>query len=163
MSTISSSAVPRTYNLHVPSGSPATPPIPATTPAPATSAARVRLDKWLWAARFFKTRSLAAQAVEGGKVDVNGERAKRARPIHAGETITVRRPPYEQHLVVRGVSEVRGPASVAAALYEETAASKAAREALAFQLKNAPTLVFEGGGRPTKRNRREIQRVKRKW
>jgi ribosome-associated heat shock protein Hsp15 len=131
-----------------------------SAPAPST---RVRLDKWLWAARFFKTRSAAAQAVDGGKVDVNGERGKRARLVQAGETITIRRPPYEHHIVVRGVSEVRGPASVAAMLYEETPASKEARETLAFQLKNAPTLSFEGGGRPTKRDRRDIQRVRQKW
>jgi ribosome-associated heat shock protein Hsp15 len=139
--------------------------IPAP-PAPdrnATPLARVRLDKWLWAARFYKTRSAAAQAVDGGKVDINGERAKRARLVQPGEIVTVRRPPYQHEIVVRGVSEVRGPASLAATLYEETAASKQARETLAFQLKNAPTLSFEGGGRPTKRDRREIERVKQKW
>jgi ribosome-associated heat shock protein Hsp15 len=125
--------------------------------------ARVRLDKWLWAARFFKTRSAAAQAVDGGKVDINGERAKRAHLVQPGETITVRRPPHEHVVVVRGLSDVRGPAPAAAALYEETAASKQARETLAFQLKNAPTLAFDGGGRPTKRDRRDIQRVKQKW
>lgn len=117
----------------------------------------------MWAARFFKTRSAAAQAVDGGKVDLNGERAKRAHLVQPGETITVRRPPYEHHVVVRGLSEVRGPASVAATLYEETVASKEARQLLAFQLKNAPTLSFDGGGRPTKRDRRDIQRVKQKW
>ena len=130
-----------------------------TAPLPA----RVRLDKWLWAARFFKTRSAAAEAVDGGKVDMGGQRAKRARLLQPGESITIRRPPYEYHVVVRGLSEVRGPASAAALLYEETPASKQAREALAFQLKNAPTLSFEGGGRPTKRNRREIERIKPKW
>lgn len=125
--------------------------------------ARVRLDKWLWAARFFKTRSAAAQAVDGGKVDMNGERAKRAHLVQPGETITVRRPPYEHHVVVRGLSDVRGSAPIAAALYEETPASKQVRATLAYQLKNAPTLSFEGGGRPTKRDRREIERIKPKW
>lgn len=125
--------------------------------------ARVRLDKWLWAARFFKTRSAAAQAVDGGKIDVNGERAKRAHQVRVGETVTVRRPPYEHHVAVRGVAELRGSAAVAALLYEETAESKQAREKLAYQLKNAPTLQFEGGGRPTKRDRREIERIKNKW
>ncbi len=124
---------------------------------------RVRLDKWLWAARFFKTRSAAAQAVDGGKIDINGERAKRSRLIQPGETVTVRRPPYDHHVVVLALSDVRGPAAAAAALYEETDASKKARELLAFQLKNAPTLSFEGGGRPTKRDRRDIQRVRQKW
>src|SRR5215831_17510048 len=122
---------------------------------------RVRLDKWLWAARFFKTRSLAAQAVDGGKIDVNGERAKRARLVQAGDRVVVRRPPFEHHLVVRGLAEVRGPARTAAALYEETAESREARERLAYQLKHAPTLSFTGGGRPTKRDRREIERLKR--
>ncbi len=144
----------------------------ARTPAPANGTAngtanlsrtRVRLDKWLWAARFFKTRSAAAQAVDGGKIDINGERAKRAHLVQPGEIITVRRPPYEHHVVVRGLTDTRGPASVAAMLYEETAASRQARETLAFQLKNAPTLSFEGGGRPTKRDRRDIQRVRQKW
>lgn len=123
----------------------------------------MRLDKWLWAARFFKTRSAAADAVDGGKVDIAGDRAKRARPVQVGDVVTIRRPPYEQHIVVRGLSELRGPASVAAKLWEETAESKQARERLAFQLKNAPTLTFTGGGRPTKRDRREIQKVKEKW
>jgi len=128
---------------------------------PETPAARVRLDKWLWAARFFKTRSLAAQAVDGGKVDVNGERAKRSRMVQPGDTVVIRRPPYEQILVVRGLSELRGPAVAAAALYEETTESREARERLAYQLKNAPTLMFVGGGRPTKRDRRRIDRLKR--
>ena len=124
---------------------------------------RVRLDKWLWAARFFKTRSAAATAVDGGKVDVNGERAKRAHQVQAGETITIRRPPYEQHIVVRGVAELRGPAAVAVTLYEETVESREARARLAYQLKNAPTLTFQGSGRPTKRDRREIERLKNRW
>jgi len=131
-------------------------------PAPDPSA-RVRLDKWLWAARFYKTRSAAAQAVDGGKIDVNGERAKRAHGVQVVETITVRRPPYELHLVVRWLADVRGTAAIAATLYEETAASREAREKLAYQLKNAPTLTFQGAGRPTKRDRREIERLKNRW
>jgi ribosome-associated heat shock protein Hsp15 len=125
--------------------------------------ARVRLDKWLWAARFFKTRSAAAQAVDGGKVDINGERGKRSHQVQAGETITIRRPPHEMHIVVRALAELRGPAAVAATLYEETEQSREARARLAYQLKNAPTLTFEGGGRPTKRDRREIERLKNRW
>jgi ribosome-associated heat shock protein Hsp15 len=123
----------------------------------------MRLDKWLWAARFYKTRSAAAQAVDGGKVDLGGERAKRARLIQAGDVVTVRRPPYQHQVVVRGLAEQRGPAAVAATLWEETPESRTAREILAFQLKNAPTLSFEGGGRPTKRDRRDIQKIKEKW
>ena len=94
---------------------------------------------------------------------MKGERAKRAHLVQLGEIITVRRPPYEYQVLVRGLAELRGPAAVAATLYEETTASKRARETLAFQLKNAPTLSFEGGGRPTKRDRRDIQKVKQKW
>jgi ribosome-associated heat shock protein Hsp15 len=135
----------------------------STPTTPPSAVARVRLDKWLWAARFFKTRSLAAQAVDGGKVDINGDRARRARLVQVGDTIVIRRPPYQHEIVVQGVSEMRGPAAAAAALYQETAASRQAREMLAFQLKNAPTLSFEGGGRPTKRDRRDIARLKRGW
>src|SRR5215218_1431268 len=89
-------------------------------------AGRVRLDKWLWAARFFKTRSQAAEAIEGGKVQVAGERVKRAKLVQAGDELRIRLGPYEHVVLVRGVSERRGPASVAAQLYEETAESKAA-------------------------------------
>jgi ribosome-associated heat shock protein Hsp15 len=121
----------------------------------------VRLDKWLWAARLFKTRSAAAQAIDGGKVDIAGDRAKRSRLVQVGNLVVVRRPPYEHHLVVRGLAEVRGPAKVAATLYEETAQSREARERLTYQLKNAPTPTFAGGGRPTKRDRRVIERLKR--
>jgi ribosome-associated heat shock protein Hsp15 len=121
----------------------------------------VRLDKWLWAARFFKTRSAAAQAIDGGKIDIAGERAKRSRLVQVGDVVVIRRPPFEYHIVVRGLSELRGPAKVAVTLYEETAESRAARDKLAYQLKHAPTLTFTGGGRPTKRDRREIDRLKR--
>jgi ribosome-associated heat shock protein Hsp15 len=125
------------------------------------AAPRVRLDKWLWAARLFKTRSSAAQAIDGGKVDIAGERARRSRLVQVGELVVVRRPPYEHHLIVRGLAEVRGPAKVAATLYEETGESRAAREKLTYQLKHAPTPTFSGGGRPTKRDRRVIDRLKR--
>jgi ribosome-associated heat shock protein Hsp15 len=125
--------------------------------------ARVRLDKWLWAARFYKTRSAAAAAVDGGKIDVNGDRAKRARLVQVGDVIVLRRPPYEHHLIVRGLSELRGPAKTAVTLYEESSASREAREKLAYQMKNAPVLTFQGLGRPTKRDRRVIERLKRGW
>jgi ribosome-associated heat shock protein Hsp15 len=75
---------------------------------------RVRLDKWLWAARFFKTRALAAEAVAGGKVQVNGDRAKRARPVQTGDEVRVRHGPYDHVVVVRALSARRGPASAAA-------------------------------------------------
>ena len=120
---------------------------------------KVRLDKWLWAARFFKTRSLAADAIEGGKVELNGERVKRAKNVQAGDEVSVRLGPYEHVVVVRGLSERRGPASVAQTLYEETAESRATREKLAAQLKMAPpAFVFEDRGRPTKKDRRDLSR-----
>src|SRR5437764_14974830 len=81
---------------------------------------KVRLDKWLWAARFFKTRALAATAIETGKVEVNGERAKRAKLLQVGDSLRIRLGPYYHVVTVRGLSEHRGPASIAATLYEET-------------------------------------------
>jgi ribosome-associated heat shock protein Hsp15 len=124
-------------------------------------AGRVRLDKWLWAARFFKTRSLAADAVGGGKVLVGGERAKPAKLLQAGDEVRLRLGPYEHIVIVRGISERRGPATVATTLYEETRESRAAREKLAEQLRMAPAgFVFEEKGRPTKRDRREIERLR---
>lgn len=122
---------------------------------------RVRLDKWLWAARFYKTRALAAEAIDGGKVDVNATRAKRAKMVQPGDEVTVRQTPFEHVVIVRGVSERRGPAKVAATLYEETAASKAKREALATQIRSMPADDWDTG-RPTKRDRREIERFRRR-
>jgi len=121
---------------------------------------RVRLDKWLWAARFFKTRSLAADAIEGGKVEVNGDRAKRAKQVGAGDEVRVRIGAFEHVVQVRDVSERRGPATEAATLYEETAASVKAREALALQLRAANAAYGHDEGRPTKKDRREIQRFR---
>jgi ribosome-associated heat shock protein Hsp15 len=124
-------------------------------------AGRVRLDKWLWAARFFKTRSLAADAVGGGKVLVGGERVKPAKLLQAGDEVRLRLGPYEHVVIVRGISERRGPASVAATLYEETDASRAARAKLSEQLRMAPAaFIYEDKGRPTKRDRREIDRFR---
>jgi ribosome-associated heat shock protein Hsp15 len=117
----------------------------------------VRLDRWLWAARFFKTRSIAAQAVDGGKVQVNGDRAKRSRVLSIGDQVRVRRGPFEFHLTVTELSERRGPAAEAARLYRETEASRHAREALATQLRFSRAPVYEGKGRPTKRDRRRIE------
>jgi ribosome-associated heat shock protein Hsp15 len=123
---------------------------------------RVRLDKWLWAARFYKTRTLAAEAIAGGKVQVNGDRAKRARPLAVGDEIRVRQGPYEHFVVVRALSERRGPASQAAGLYEETAESREAREKLAIQLKTLHAAFVPERGRPTKRDRRDMERLKGK-
>jgi ribosome-associated heat shock protein Hsp15 len=122
---------------------------------------RVRLDKWLWAARFYKTRGLAADAIDGGRVDVNGTRAKRAKMVQVGDEVRVRQTPFEHVVHVRGISERRGPASVAATLYEETLESKAKLEALATQIRSMPTDDWDSG-RPTKRDRRQIDRFKRR-
>ena len=122
--------------------------------------ARVRLDKWLWAARFYKTRALASEAVAGGKVQVNGDRAKRARPVQPGDEVRIRQGPYEHHVVVRALSARRGPASAAAELYEEGADSIAAREAMALQLKSLHAAFVPDKGRPTKKDRRELGRLK---
>jgi ribosome-associated heat shock protein Hsp15 len=120
----------------------------------------VRLDKWLWAARFYKTRALAAEAIDGGKVDVNGDRAKRAKAVRAGDHIHLRLPPYAWHVVVLGLSERRGPASVAVTLYEETRESREARELLALRLKSMPPPLFTEKGKPSKKQRREINELK---
>jgi ribosome-associated heat shock protein Hsp15 len=120
---------------------------------------RVRLDRWLWAARFFKTRALAAAAIGAGKVEVNGERAKRAKPITVGDRLKIRRGPFAYLVVVQVVSEHRGPPAAAAALYTEDADGKLARERLAEQLRVAPSPRYQGKGRPTKKDRRDIERL----
>jgi ribosome-associated heat shock protein Hsp15 len=122
---------------------------------------RVRLDKWLWAARFFKTRALAAEAIDGGKVEVNDARAKRAKMVQLGDAVRVRQTPFEHVVIVRGIADRRGPASVAATLYEETPESKKKREALVTQIRSMPSDDWETG-RPTKRDRRDIERFKRR-
>lgn len=126
-----------------------------------SSSDRVRLDKWLWAARWFKTRALAAQAVAGGKIRVNSERPKRARLIQLGEDVRIRKGPYEFQVIVTGLSEVRGPASVAQQLYRETEESQRGRALLAFQLRSQPQVTYSGKGRPTKRDRRAIDQLRR--
>ena len=116
----------------------------------------MRLDKWLWAARFFKTRALSVEAIEGGRVSVNGDRAKPAKEVRVGDGITVRRPPFELAVVVKELSDKRGPAAVAATLYEETAESRARRTVLAAEMKAMPQPRFKG--RPTKKTRRDYER-----
>lgn len=121
----------------------------------------LRLDKWLWSARFFKTRSAAAEAVRGGQVELNGQKTKPARVIAPGDELRVRRGPFEHRVRVLAVSRQRGPATKAAALYEELPESLAARERLAEQLKlEARTGLRPPPGRPTKKNRRAIVRFK---
>ena len=123
---------------------------------------RVRLDKWLWAARFYKTRSLAAEAVEKGKVEVNGERAKRAKLLQAGDSLRIRLGPYQHIVTVSALSEKRGPASVAAALYEESPEGRRAREAMQIQVRGAQSVPGYERGRPSKKDRREIERLRRR-
>ena len=124
----------------------------------------IRIDKWLWAARFFKTRSLAAEAVSGGKVEINGERAKPSRIVRAGDKLCVRRGPYEWIVVVKDVSRLRGPAPQAQRLYDETEESMRQRQAIAAQLQLERPPEFDAPGRPTKRDRRAISRfTKRGW
>lgn len=118
-----------------------------------------RLDKWLWAARFYKTRSLASEAIAGGKVQVNGERAKRSRPVKVGDQVRLRQGPFEHVVTVRGVSSRRGPSAEAQKLYDETPESRAARERMAEQVRlMAIAPAYEGQGRPTKKDRRRLAR-----
>ncbi|HMG18947.1 MAG TPA: S4 domain-containing protein [Gemmatimonadales bacterium] len=120
---------------------------------------KVRVDKWLWAARFFKTRGLAAAAVGGGKVYVNGSRAKPAKQVQVGDTLRVRVGPYDWFVTVRAVTERRGSARDAQLLYDESPEGRAARERLAEAHKIAPAPTYQGKGRPTKKDRRELQRL----
>ena len=116
----------------------------------------MRLDKWLWAARFFKTRSTAVEAINGGRVSVNGERAKPAQELKAGDAVSIRTPPFEYAVVVKSLSEKRGSAAVAAALFQETEESRARRTVLAAEMKSLPQPRFKG--RPTKKTRRDYER-----
>ena len=119
---------------------------------------KMRLDKWLWAARFFKTRSLATQAVDAGKVRLNGERPKPAREIKAGDRLQISVGEFEWTLSVVGLSLQRGPAPVAQALYQEDAESMAKRQQQIADRKLQANPAAEIKGRPTKRDRRQIRR-----
>ena len=124
----------------------------------------IRIDKWLWAARFFKTRSLAADAVTGGKIDVNDAGAKPSRIMRLGDKLSIRRGPYESTVVVKGLAKVRGPASEAQLLYEETEESIRNRELASAQLKLERPPEFHSPGRPSKKDRRAVLRfTKRGW
>jgi ribosome-associated heat shock protein Hsp15 len=123
---------------------------------------RVRIDKWLWAARFFKTRALATEAVLGGHAHVNGARVKPAKEIRAGDTVEVRVGSVQWTVVVRALSEKRGGAKVAAALYEETPESVAAREQRALERRLDRPLGADLGARPTKQARRRIEALRRR-
>lgn len=123
---------------------------------------RVRVDKWLWAARFYKTRGLAAEAIDAGKIEVNGERAKRARLVQAGDKVRIRIGPYEHVITIKDVSEKRGSAPIAQALYEEDAESRKAREVMAAHVRAMNSNTGYESGRPTKKDRREIERLRRR-
>ena len=123
----------------------------------------MRLDKWLWCARFYKTRSLATEEIAKGRVTVNGQAAKPARDLRCGDTVALRQGPVARTVLVRALSGARGPAPVAQLLYEETPESIAARERAAEPRRLAPEPAAAlQEGRPTKRDRRNIDRA-RDW
>jgi ribosome-associated heat shock protein Hsp15 len=122
---------------------------------------RVRIDKWLWAARFFKTRAAATEAVVGGHVQVNGARVKPAREVAVGDRLEIRRDQQRWTIVVTGLADRRGPASAAAELYEETPESVAARERFRTERRLARPLGADLSERPTKRDRRRLDALRR--
>ncbi len=121
---------------------------------------KTRLDKWLWAARFYKTRALAAEAIDGGKIQVNGEKSKRSKLIQVGDKVRVRNGPFETSVTVTGVSERRGSATLAAELYHESEESKKAREEVAAHVRSMRIDSPNAEGRPTKRDRRDIDKAR---
>ena len=121
----------------------------------------VRIDKWLWAARFYKTRGLATEAVLGGHVHLNGARVKPARDVRAGDSLEIRIGMVRWVVEVRALAERRGPASVAATLYEESAESKAERERQRLERRAASPLGADLGRRPTKQDRRRLEAMRR--
>jgi ribosome-associated heat shock protein Hsp15 len=122
---------------------------------------QVRIDKWLWAARFFKTRSAATDAVAGGHVQVGGERVKPAKEVRVGDTLEIRRGEVRWTVLVTGIAERRGSAAAAAELYDETAESLAAREQQRSERRLARPLGADLGARPTKLARRRIEALRR--
>lgn len=131
------------------------------TPAEPNSRVKIRLDKWLWAARFYKTRSLASESIKGGKVSVNGQRCKPGRELEVGDSITLRQGFEQKTVYVRAVSNRRGPVSIAQLLYKETEQSIETREKEKSLRQLAASQRPRGEGRPTKRDRRQIQRLQR--
>src|SRR6202050_4784155 len=120
----------------------------------------VRIDKWLWAARFFKTRSLASRACELGRVESNGQHVKPSRDVRVGDMLRVKNPSGEFQIEVLALSEMRGPAPVAQTLYRETEASRELRLKLAEERKAMPRTETSREGKPSKRDRREIARLR---
>jgi ribosome-associated heat shock protein Hsp15 len=131
--------------------------MPKADTEPAPTVAKLRIDKWLWAARFYKTRSLAATAVEAGQVRVNGEPVKPSRTVHAGERVSVRKAGFQWDVEVTGVNERRGSATDAAKFYAESEASRQAREEELAGRKAAAATDPRFDGRPTKRDRRKLE------
>jgi ribosome-associated heat shock protein Hsp15 len=121
---------------------------------------QVRIDRWLWAARFFKTRGAATEAVLGGRVHVNGERVKPSKPVRAGDTVEVTIGILRRTVAVNELAERRGSASVAATLYTETPESLAAREQHALERRLARPLGADLGARPTKQARRRLDALR---
>jgi ribosome-associated heat shock protein Hsp15 len=120
----------------------------------------VRVDKWLWAARFFKTRSLAGRACELGRIESNGQAVKPARDVRVGDLLRIKNPSGEFQVEVLGLSEMRGPAPVAQKLYRETDESRELRLKLAEERKTMPRTESTREGKPSKRDRREIARLR---
>jgi ribosome-associated heat shock protein Hsp15 len=120
----------------------------------------VRIDKWLWAARFFKTRSMAAHACELGRIESHGQPAKPAREVKAGDMLRIRNASGEFQVEVLSVSDIRGPAAVAQTLYRETAESRELRLKLAEERKLMPSFEQFREGKPSKRDRRQIGRLR---
>lgn len=120
----------------------------------------VRIDKWLWAARFFKTRSLASRACELGRVESNGQNVKSSRDVRVGDLLRVKNDSGDFQIEVLGLSEIRGPAPVAQTLYRETEQSRELRLKLAEQRKAMPRFETATEGKPSKRDRREINRLR---
>ncbi len=120
----------------------------------------VRIDKWLWAARFFKTRSIAAHACELGRIESNEQTAKPAREVKVGDMLRIKNDTGDFHIEVLALSEMRGPAAVAQTLYRETEASREARMKLLEERKAAPHFEALREGKPSKRDRRELNRFR---
>ena len=136
-------------------------------PDPHPTLAEMRLDKWLWAARFYKTRALAVADIDKGRIQVNGQAAKPSRDVRLQDTVLIRQGPVQRTVVVLGLSQQRGPAPVAQALYAETPDSLAARAqaAEARRLGAEPALAITDGrqGRPTKHDRRALDGAQQGW
>jgi len=130
---------------------------PSAQPGPAVEVEALRIDKWLWAARFFKTRHLAVEAIDAGKVEIDGQRAKPAKTVRPGTLVTIRRDALTWEIEVLGVSRQRRPAAEAVLLYREDEASRLRRQEQA-RVQRETAIYPDGAARPSKRDRRLIRR-----